>query len=284
LSGRHGNKHKRKKPKADGAHAFANEVGLREKVTDAKQEEILDLTSPKTEPTMNSRSLLKPDPFDLAIHGFILTFILALAAIWSGWIFQQQLTEARRATLLGQRASVFVTRTNVTTGKEAKTGSKAWGFTPEMENAGNTAALDVRNYVSQNSPEYEILPDSFDYADRSYAVGTFPNSNMKSGPAIVGPHETMDLATLGVSDEALQRVNKGSGHVYFWGWVSYRDIFKCTHRTEFCEELIAMSDADKDGNRHFVFNNCNQHNCADDTCQDYEPTQTKICRLASETK
>ena len=175
-------------------------------------------------------------------------------------------------------------RTIYDSGKDAKTGDKSWGFTPQMENGGNSVALDVRNYVSQNSPEYTNLPEHFDYADKQYAEGPFPNSNLKGGPAIMGPHETLNMTVLGVREDILRRVNKGDAHVALWGWISYRDIFGCVHKTEFCEEVVAMSDPDRDGKRGFIFNNCTRHNCVDNTCEDYEETHTPMCELASEPK
>jgi hypothetical protein len=197
-----------------------------------------------------------------------------LALIYSGQL--NQMIESNKinqsAVVTGQRAFVFVPETKINSAKDAKTGKKAWLFTPRMENGGNTPALNVHNYVSQNSPDYKAIPHSFEYLDRPSPVGTFPNTNVEPGPAIIGPHATLDMAGLGVADEVLQKVNIGAAHVCFWGWISYEDGFGCGHKTEFCEEVVSMS---PDG--HFIFNNCSQHNCSDGKCKDYEQTNKPIC-------
>jgi hypothetical protein len=210
--------------------------------------------------------------FTLAITAATIFYTIYAKRQWGAMLKSNQIN--RSAIVIGQRAFVFISNTNVDSGHDV-TGKKAWLFTPRMENGGNTAALEVRNYVNQNSPDYGSLPTGFEYSDRPYPKGAFPNTNVKGGPAIIGPHRQIDMAGLGVAEDVLQRVNKGTAHVYFWGWVSYQDIFGCEHKTEFCEEVVAMS---PDG--HFVFNNCSEHNCADSTCKDYAPTQTPICSLA----
>lgn len=64
---------------------------------------------------------------------------------------------------------------------------------------------------------------------------------------------------------------------FLWGWIAYRDVFPKTelHVTEFCQMLdriganpSASPSARPEWFFHFI--NCDHHNCADETCDDYQ--------------
>ncbi len=58
--------------------------------------------------------------------------------------------------------------------------------------------------------------------------------------------------------------------------VSYDDIFGRQHKTEFCEQVVAVSR--KGGKGQFVFNLRSEHNCMDKDCKDYQPTDAPSCK------
>lgn len=171
-----------------------------------------------------------------------------------------------------ERAYVFYSATEALVGRGAETGKQSWLFTPMLENGGNTPALEVRDVMNQNL-DHKTLPDDFDYPDYPRTSGAFPNLSLEEVTFIIGPHGKKAAGGLAIPADVLQRVNeKGTDtHVCFWGWVSYKDIFGCGHKTEFCEEVVALK------GQHFVMSNCAKHNCADKDCKDYQPTNKPIC-------
>src|SRR5258708_4292902 len=165
----------------------------------------------------------------------VLDLLLLIVGIKLAFIYYGQLTQmiesnriSRSAMVISQRAFVsFTDNIAPTGGKDTKTRKKAWAVIPHVQNSGNTAALNFHGYININSPDYTDLPPSFDYGDRVYTEGAFPNSNMKGGRGILAPHADTGLGVVGVPDEVLDRVNQGAAHVYLWGWVQYDDISGC---------------------------------------------------------
>jgi hypothetical protein len=83
--------------------------------------------------------------------------------------------------------------------------------------------------------------------------------------------------------EDFDLARQGKGHVYVWGWMTYRDIFfpeSPQHLIEFCSELYSVSFSKPD--IHDVSNDigwasgmaandgCKEHNCEDKDCSDYK--------------
>jgi len=68
--------------------------------------------------------------------------------------------------------------------------------------------------------------------------------------------------------------------LYFWGWMAYRDVFSDTkpHITEFCRHLDTVRTAGGELALAFDFGYCDQHNCTDEHCPDYED----IIKLATD--
>jgi hypothetical protein len=211
---------------------------------------------------------------------FLLTVVIAASTtcytIYAKrqWSTMRDSNKINRSTMkISQRAFVFIPYTEFGPTTERGTGRKGWLLSPMMENGGNTPALKVRNVVNQNAPEYAVLPEGFNFPDGPATYGTFPNTNVKGGDSIVGPHGRLGMSALGVADEVLQQVNTGKSHVYLWGWVAYDDIFGCRHKTEYCEEIAGLSTEGQ-----VMFSSCAEHNCADKDCKDYQPTDSAICK------
>ena len=112
----------------------------------------------------------------------------------------------------------------------------------------------------------EISP-SFDFQDR---IATTPL------PGTLGPKETSTGPALSVYADTLNKIREHQGHLYFWGWVTYRDILPKTpeHVAMYCIELSAVHgnpipsvpDGTKGNAYVFDWQQCPLHNCTDDEC------------------
>ena len=77
----------------------------------------------------------------------------------------------------------------------------------------------------------------------------------------------------------MAEVRDGKRHLYFWGWVAYRDIFEDSnpHLTEFCNELtISEGDITTGEKVRFLQVSCGTHNCADEECRDYAEVKKRL--------
>ena len=185
----------------------------------------------------------------------------------------------REANIVSQRAFVFIPGDyDVISGSLAKTKEKSWLFSFKMKNSGNTPATINGDYVNSNgsyNATYEPLPSNFEFPDNP-GGGPFPNTITKVARTVIAPHEEWGLSGLTIQDSVFERVNKGEAHVYFWGWVSYSDVFGCPHRTEFAREVVSAQKTTS-GGRAFFMGNLPEHNCIDKDCKDYQPTNNPNC-------
>ena len=141
----------------------------------------------------------------------------------------------------------------------------------QWENTGNTAALHVVQY--QNSDwRRESLPADFNFPDKPCQSSFHVQISCDSEATFIAPHSKIKAGPMIIPREQLEGVNKGQNHVYFWGWASYLDSFQCSHKSEFCEEIASF-----DGST-ITFANCPEHNCTDQDCKDYRPTEDPICQ------
>jgi hypothetical protein len=180
----------------------------------------------------------------------------------------------RIALIISQQASVFFTN-EFTAPRLTINGKSGRMFSPTLENGGNTSAFDVLNRVNDNgSIGFSNLPRGFKYPDNPRtAHRLFPTEDVREGPFILAAHKPIGGGVVPIGDEVLQRVNEGKSYVYFWGWATYRDIFGCHHKTEFCSQLVGVNSQDG----KFMFKTCPEHNCADQDCRDYQPSKTELC-------
>lgn len=94
------------------------------------------------------------------------------------------------------------------------------------------------------------------------------------GPVFAfSPKATIDAGQVVVPKMTLDKLWAGQVHLYFWGWLEYRDVFPKTptHITMFCVELteikeISLPDPRKSSNE-IGYTNCPRHNCEDDDCE-----------------
>jgi len=114
----------------------------------------------------------------------------------------------------------------------------AWRFQLAIENTGNTPAKEVRNYTNWRCELSEDFPfPDLDDAGNLITVGsgnTLPVWVAGKSKIFSFPHD--------ISHEYIRRAEQGQGHLYFWGWASYRDVFEGTpvHHTEFCYEVLVL--------------------------------------------
>jgi hypothetical protein len=82
---------------------------------------------------------------------------------------------------------------------------------------------------------------------------------------------------MGLDVSVLKAVQERRKHLYLWGWVTYRDIFKDTlsHITRFCHEVIDVrgDPMNVQGGIEIVFSLCPRHNCTDDECNNQADRQ-----------
>jgi hypothetical protein len=74
------------------------------------------------------------------------------------------------------------------------------------------------------------LPDNFDFPD--YGEKEEFNSTLAAKAKFYS-------AKVAIDKTIIESVHEGKSRLFFYGWVTYRDVFKGTplHRTEFCHEV-----------------------------------------------
>jgi hypothetical protein len=85
----------------------------------------------------------------------------------------------------------------------------------------------VVNYTIRDTQ----LPDGFDFL---YSV--------EPGNTLIGPHQTIGANHAEILDDDLLAIQKGTKFFYFWGTITYRDVFEGTsvHTTEFCTQITRV--------------------------------------------
>jgi hypothetical protein len=136
-----------------------------------------------------------------------------------------------------------------------------WNFSIPVINDGSTP---TRNMVMHFEvyPSRDELPYNF----------TFPDTSTVTRQLIVlGPKHTTYSAYFGrVRPEAIDALRRGQGHLYFYGWTTYNDVFPNTpqHITKFCFELsqFGMDAFTGAGPENTFYTAWKRHNCADSEC------------------
>ena len=165
------------------------------------------------------------------------------------------------ASRLGQRA--WVTAQNIQFEKLNNKGGDqviGWQFRAIWENIGATPTRGARNHVSW-LPIQNALPSDFRFPD----LGASENI-----PLVLGPKASLGSGLMNVDTNTIKAVQERKIHLYFWGWMSYRDIFENTrlHITKFCRELTEIhgDPVRAGGPVRAIFTNCPYHNCTDEEC------------------
>lgn len=166
-------------------------------------------------------------------------------------------------------------------------GSNLWQFDPIWENVGNTPASPViHDFFAQILDGGEPNEERFVGIETQYPV------------FMIGPHVRQEGVIRFVQQSELleARVGATNNKIFFaWGWIAYRDVItKDPHVTEFCLELkeIGFSEpiqfpkapggvpAIPPGAKpSFRWTGCNQHNCFDENCKDYERIEELLPKM-----
>jgi hypothetical protein len=172
----------------------------------------------------------------------------------------------RDSLLIVQRAFVTFAQNltvNAVTDEADRQKVVRWEFSPVMSNSGNTPtrhAMQVFNAKYGPPP----LPDGFIFNDADIPVGMAPL------PFVLAPKDTKVGATLPIDASVLQNVRDGTSHLYFFGWVTYDDIFKNHHISMLCKELMNVRGSPTSLNVPLSWRQCigpgTRHNCSDDEC------------------
>lgn len=98
---------------------------------------------------------------------------------------------------------------------------------------------------------------------------------------VLGPKAVYQFKPVYISQQDWEDVTAGRKHIFFWGWVTYYDIFKKTPErlSEFCTDVTSAvwATADHTGPTalvNLVTPPCPTHNCYDENCTDYS-TRTR---------
>lgn len=137
-------------------------------------------------------------------------------------------------------------------------------FFVELENSGTTptkTAFAQSNVQAWRTP----LPKGFGFEDLAKIE--------KHSSTIIGAKATVLYGPLFVDIDTLNDVIQKKSFLFFWGWVTYHDIFSGTptRLTEFCFQLnveSVLGNPDKTIGWRVI--PCQEHNCFDEDCHDYD--------------
>jgi len=170
---------------------------------------------------------------------------------------------SREALIAVQRAFVFVDgfrgdkRLNANGAVDAVELSVMW------KNSGTTPTRSLRGHSNVSWPD-EAMPADFDFAD-------IPSGHPE-GPLLLGPQASTLGDPIAIPAARLTQLQQGQGHIYFWGWMRYRDVFEKTkpHISMYCYEMIWVAGnigAPPPEGLNLHARMCDRHNCSDDDCR-----------------
>jgi hypothetical protein len=195
----------------------------------------------------------------------ILVVTIRIACIYSAQLFQ--MVESNRinrdALESVQRAFVSPRRVEVTPIPDNKS-KQAVGVQIEFgwDNNGTTPAKTLTQHISTRWDDKPI-PDNFDFPDE-----WLPGEEHITNPTYIGPKSSLGGGIFIVPVPILMAIQKGTRHVYYWGWAKYHDVFSQEHLTEVCFELKSNgTPLGSTSNFPFRLDECTKHNCIDEDCK-----------------
>jgi hypothetical protein len=135
-----------------------------------------------------------------------------------------------------------------------------------MANSGTTPAdgvvIESNMSLGQAVPEKGIDFDGLPQTERQKLV--------------LGPKGSYQFKPLYLSIEDWDAIANAKEHLFFWGWVTYHDIFNGTPErlSEFCTDITKVNwnkedHSDPTGGINTINPPCPTHNCYDEECEDY---------------
>jgi hypothetical protein len=262
------NKEQRKrKAKAAKAKAKAHSPTSAGDVPESPHPQGYTDTQPCSENSEKSETTMKKEPTS---NWFLVAFTAALVV--TGYLQWDAIGGQLKAMLESNEALEIVQAATVSFSPSVKVlpisfhiktnpiKVEGWQLTVPFSNDGDTSTKNGQlfwNYLYRIEP----IPDAFG----------FPDVPGDAGPFALGPKESVHTRPLRVAIDFIKNVQDRRGHLYVYGWATYRDRFKTTpdHRTEFCYELTEVDGdimVDK-GLAAYEFSLCKHHNCYDEECK-----------------
>jgi hypothetical protein len=191
----------------------------------------------------------------------------AVLAVFSYLLFQAN-SDANKAAIATQRAFITFAQTYFEpVPSNPKQKVAGYRLHMVMSNGGTTAteystyemSIAIQDTVPDPQTNFDALPQSerFEF--------------------VFGPRQVYDGLGTYVSLSDLEDVAQEKKHMFFWGWVVYRDVFSATpiRLSEFCLNMTnpQWQNPDHSGRPGLITMSnlpCRQtHNCYDENCQDY---------------
>lgn len=174
----------------------------------------------------------------------VFTIVIAVASVSYGvvalfqWCAMQESNETNREALVSvQRAFVFLgSATPVRiVGRDHKVESYVFKF--EWNNSGVTPTKKMTGHVSFDLRR-DKLPVDFAFPDIWHEGQT-----QVYEPLFIAPHGFLSADSDQIPINGVQAMLAKQAHIYFWGWVRYRDIFDKTpeHVSKFCVEWTGFA-------------------------------------------
>jgi hypothetical protein len=198
----------------------------------------------------------------------VFTGVIAVSTVLYAAVATLQLRALIASNRINRDALETVQRAYVTFSPTSEIGTTveggkvvAWQAHIPMRNGGATSTkglVDNVEYYFSDSP----LSDDFE----------FPETQTPMNGAL-GPKDEIQVRTANIPIGQVASVQRKLGHIYVYGWATYRDIFPETrpHLTLFCYELFPntiLSDVTSiDYKLVATFAECKDHNCNDDECR-----------------
>jgi len=191
----------------------------------------------------------------------------AILAIFS-WLLFQANNDANKTAIATQRAFVTFTQIYFEPVPRATSPDNVFSYRAHMPmiNNGTTAtkystyemAVAVEDSIPQEGTDFDVLQQSEKY------------------PFVFGPKQLYDGLGTPVSVADFEAVAQEKKHMFFWGWVVYRDVFEGTpvRLSEFCFNITnprwqRPNHNDETNPMKATTLPCKTHNCYDENCSDY---------------
>jgi hypothetical protein len=202
------------------------------------------------------KKILNPGMWSCIFTGVLMVF--------SGLLYEVN-NKANETSIATQRA--FISFAGPIVVRDIR-GNKLKGvnFYYVMSNSGTTPAsetdlewnMSLGPTIPQKGLDFETLPQN----ERTASV--------------LGPKANFQFKPVYLSVEDMEAVADGKEHLFFWGWVTYRDIFKGTPErlSEFCIDVTSATwtkanHTDPMADLTMVTPPCPVHYCYDQKCEDY---------------
>lgn len=214
----------------------------------------------------------------------VINALLLSATIVIAVIYCKQLTAMRESNKISRDALESIQRPFIAILMDdpirnmQDTGRAFWIFRAHAENSGTSPAIGaVHAMMSDSMPEEPsgetFIAHGFNNEWRlpsatigAKAPGSFDEIHKPEIPDVFETPPPTDFHRLPIPTMQVNR------NLFFWGWVVYRDILPDTdiHLSEFCQRLSNAVYVPSQGRVNIMFSNCQQHNCVDKECRDYQ--------------